>query len=464
MCYKGNMKVWIYARVSQDRSGRGRSPKEQAAECQAWADREGWSVDRTIIETGSASRYAKRDRPEWATVTQAIRDGHMDALLTWESSRATRDLAAYADLRDDCATAGVKWGYSGQLHDLSTRDARFRTGLDALMAEDEAARTSERVRRNIAARAQAGLPHGKIPYGYRREYDPQSGALLRQVPDETTAPVMRRIYADCLEGKSCWVIARDLREEGVPTPRPSKWGWRSAQVRWLITSPAYRAARVFRGEVIGDAQWPALVDVDTWWAAQARINDPNKPKRSDTGVVHLLSGIARCGVCDSPMYVQSIRKYQTYVCKYGQHVGRSQRLLDAYVTERLMDALAVVEMGDDKPTSAAADAKRELDALTARLDAFTTSAADGEVSPAALAKIEASLAPKIAAAQTRLAKAATPSALNGYDLSDPQALWETCDLEQRRHLLRTLLDVKVLPCKPGARSIKPGTVAVDLRW
>ncbi|NYN82389.1 recombinase family protein, partial [Salmonella enterica] len=73
-----------------------RSVTDQLAELRAWAKREGWTVVREYAEQGSASRYATRERPEWRAVMQAVGRREADALLTWEASRATRDLTDYA--------------------------------------------------------------------------------------------------------------------------------------------------------------------------------------------------------------------------------------------------------------------------------------------------------------------------------------------------------------------------------
>lgn len=75
------LSVLIYARVSTDRSGSGRSVEEQTAECRRWAEREGWTVASVVSETGSASRYGRQRRDAWRTVTQAIADRQVDAVL-----------------------------------------------------------------------------------------------------------------------------------------------------------------------------------------------------------------------------------------------------------------------------------------------------------------------------------------------------------------------------------------------
>jgi len=163
----------IYARESNDPHGHGRSPKEQVAESTAWCHSQNITVGKVIIDNNrSASRHAKRSREGWAEVHRQLADGGIDLLVTWEASRAQRDLDAYTKLRALCADHGVRWAYSGTVYDLAKREDRFRTGLDALVAEDEADRTRERVMRAMRANAANGRPHGRLPFGYWRIYDP----------------------------------------------------------------------------------------------------------------------------------------------------------------------------------------------------------------------------------------------------------------------------------------------------
>jgi len=149
----------IYARVSQDDSGRARSVGEQLAECRAVCAREGWSVDAVFEDNDrSASRYATKARPAFAELEAAIGERRFDVLVTWEASRLQRDLAVYVRLRDACRRAGVSWCYSGQLIDLANPDDSFRATLDAALAERESDITRSRVLRALRANAVAGRP------------------------------------------------------------------------------------------------------------------------------------------------------------------------------------------------------------------------------------------------------------------------------------------------------------------
>lgn len=461
------MRALIYSRVSHDPTGRGKSVEQQTAESQAWARRESWDVVRLVDETGSASRYARGARERWDEVLAAIERSEVDVLVTWEASRATRDLAVYAMLRDACARHHVLWAYSGTVYDLTKREDRFRTGMDALLAEDEAARTSERVQRATRARALAGQPHGRIPYGYRRQHDPNTGAVS-QHPDPETAPIVRRMHAELAAGGTLYGIAKGLTRDGVPTPRPTRNGWLPATILRILTNPAHAGQRVHQGQVVGPAAWEAIVDDNTWHATQAALADPTRPKRPDTTVRHLLSGIAACGVCDGPLYLVRPRGYATYTCRDGGCTARSQRLLDPYVTDRVVEILqrraADITTVDTTPdVTAAAD---DLNGLRARLAGFTTAAADGQVTPGSLAAIEARLLPQIRAAEQRLRVLRTPSRLAGIDLSTPAQSWPAWSIATRRTVVRETVDIRLLPVvHPGRRGvIQDGTVLVTPRW
>lgn len=466
------MRALVYARVSIDRGGR--SVDEQVAECRAWAAREGWDVVEVITETGSASRYARSTgaRSRWGDVTAAVASGRVDVLLTWEASRATRQLAEYAELADLCAEHGVRWGYSGQVHDLSTRDARFRTGLDALLAQDESARTSERLQRSTRARAVAGRPHGKLPYGYRREYDPQSGALLRQVPDEEQAPVVREAARRVLAGESLRGIAADLTRRGVPIPRPARSrvraeAWLPSTVRRVVMSPTSAGLRVHRGEVVGDAAWPALISREDHDRIVQLMTEPGRNRRltADSTARHLLSGIATCGLCGGRLrHLAHRSRRPAYTCDDCMRVGRAVEPLEEHVTRVVLALLARVDpAGLDSPGPELQDARDDLAALEQRLEGFTTAAADGDVSPAALARIEARLLPQVRDARARVRALAVPSGIDAAAVEDPQVWWEAASLEQRRALLRAAVRVVVHP-SPATRSFRPEYVEVSPAW
>lgn len=473
------MRCLIYARVSLDPRGESRSVTEQEAECRAWADREGWTITHVITETGSASRYARstKARSRWTEVTTALTTGNYDALLTWESSRATRDLTAYAALRDLCATHGIQWGYSGTLYDLTNRDARFRTGLDALLAEDESARTSERGRRAVRARAAAGQPHGKILYGYTRTYDPSTGTPLDQHPHPDTAQVVRDIYTRTIAGESNAAIARHLTAAGIAPPRPARSphrpaAWIGSTIHRIIRNPAYAGHRTHHGVIVAPATWEPIVDQDTWDRANAILDARHTgAPRTDGRAHHLLSGIAHCGMCGTPLYHIKNRGYPSYACMRDgcQRVTRSALKLDAYVTGYvrglLTDHRPDLTPAANTSTPELAAALAELNDLEQRLAGFTDQGITGAITPATLARIEQGLAPKITAVRRRVRALQVPDRLRDIDLDAALTDWDGQALDVKRTIIAATVTIEVLPMGRGSRQPpSPDNVRITPTW
>jgi DNA invertase Pin-like site-specific DNA recombinase len=161
----------IYARVSKDRK-QPRSTAEQEAECRALCDREGWTVADVLTDNGvSASRYATKSRPAWEEVKRRLATNGIDVLVTWEASRGQRDLGEFADMRDIMRSNNVLLSYSGRTLDFNDTGDSLMASLDAVLGEHSSDETRDRIRRSVRANAQAGRPHGRILYGYRRVYD-----------------------------------------------------------------------------------------------------------------------------------------------------------------------------------------------------------------------------------------------------------------------------------------------------
>jgi DNA invertase Pin-like site-specific DNA recombinase len=468
--YSDSMRVLIYARVSHDDAGRARSVDEQVEDCEEWVSREGWEVYRVVREMGSASRYARSKRPEWAQVLEIIDSGTIDAVLTWEASRAQRDLAAYSELRDKCIGAGVKWGYSGRLYDFDDRDARFRTGLDALLAEDEAARTSERVKRAVRANAMAGRVHGKDLYGYRRIYDPTTRKLLRIEEHPEQAPIVKEVFARMYAGEGTYTIAGDLNRRNIPPRRPARTpgrghaGWTTVAVHEVaVERPAYAGIRQFQGELLEVAvEWPALVDRAKWEELAAR--DRSLPGRNpaDWRIRYLLTGIALCGVCSGklhkghqnkgrPMEGEPRQRYDVYVCTgmragSSAHVSVSLRALDELIVDLVLsrlsrsDALASFRHGDEGQGEKARELSEVIATDKKWLDDVTRAAADSR-DLTMLIEQRKIVIPRMEANQ-RLLRSLTstdPAVIELASAERVDAKWQTMSLDQQRRVVSGVL-------------------------
>lgn len=450
------MRAVIYTRVSSDPMATGRSVEQQEAECRQICDRNGWTVVQVFTDNDrSASRYARKDRPAYAQVKQAIADSRADVLVLWEGSRAQRDLRDYLKLRDLCAQQGVLYCYSGKVHDLTRTDDRFTTGLDALLAEREADLTRDRVLRAVRANMATGRPYGRTLYGYRRVYDAQTRQFLEQVPHEEHAPVVREAARRVMAGESCRAIALDFNARGIAAPAGGAWDL--TQIKRLVIRPAYAGQKVHRGQVVGSGDWPALLDEQTYAACVARLSDPRRRTQRDGSVKHLLSGAGRCGACGGRLRVQKNRSHLAYLCVPGFCVSMKTTTLENYVTDVILERLSRPDAIDllSSPASddQVAQARAERDELTARLESFYEQAAAGQLSSTGLAKMEARLLPQIEAATSRAQPVPVPQVLRDLvgDRTRVRDAWGRLDIAVRREIVMILMEVRLRPLGRGAK-------------
>lgn len=202
----------------------------------------------------------------------------------------------------------MKIGAGGKVHDPSDPDDGFMLDLGGALAVRESAMTSKRIQRKVRRMAADGLPHGKIPYGYRRIYDPETRCLLRQEPDPETAPVVREIVRRLLAGEALYALAADCNRRGLLTPRgeelkrlgkpvPPGLAWDPIQVKRLAISPTNAGFRTLNGVITGPATWPGLISEADHRVLVGRLTDSARKTWRDGSIKHLLVGIAECGVC-----------------------------------------------------------------------------------------------------------------------------------------------------------------------
>lgn len=468
-----------YLRVSYDGSGTLRSPDEQHAENAASCAQAAIElVDGSYRESAavSASRYGTKKRDDWDRLLGDLEAGQFaaDVLVLWESSRGSRKVGEWVRLVDACEASGVHIYVTTHEREYNLAVGRDRKTLleDAVAAEYEVSQTRDRVKRNLAANAAAGRPHGTPPFGYRRIYDDRTGRLVEQVPDEAEAPVVRELYARLKKGDALHAIARDLAERGVTTRSGVRFG--PQHLRDMALRAAYAGIRVHdtTGATTGhgrrldgsvEAQWEPLVEPETYYAVRAMLTSPDRTTRRPGRAHYLLSMIAVCDVCDAVLVVKRHHGHLAYSCRAASHVIVRMVDLDAYVEETMLVYLGQ-PAARERWARDADDA--ELAALHRELEAQRLALAEAEREVPAdvhearqFAQLARNAAARVAELEDQERQLATPPALRdmlgpGGDL---RTRWAGASVSARREVARLLLapdllgQVRVVPA--GRRGV-----------
>jgi site-specific DNA recombinase len=432
-------------RVSKDKSGRVRSVTEQHDDNRSAITANGWLEAASYEDAVSASRFAREGRPDWSRLVADVTAGLLDVVVMWESSRGSRKLAEWVDFLDLCRERGILIHVftHHRTYDLAIRRDRKALVDDGVDNEDDSEKTSERVRRSLAANKLAGMPHGIVKYGYERDHDPRTGALLGQHPVPGHAAVCEEIIRRIAAAEPVSAICDDLTKRKVPPPAGDVW-YRRTLVR-IATSPAYIGKIRVDGELI-DAQWPPIVDELTFWAAQHVLSSPARKTTRPGSAKYLLSYLMTCAACGEPVCADT-RRAPVYCCsEHKGHncqvpMGAADAFVSAVVTRRLAepDYYAHLAAGDDERVM---QARAEAARLRAELDEW----AAADISARAYAVREAKILPLIEAADARAAELSVPPALRALVTpgGDIGARWEAQCTAARRDVIRALLPGVVL--------------------
>ncbi len=341
---RGTRRAVIYARISDDRDGKGAGVARQLAACRELAARDGLEVVAELVDNSrSASSYARQPRPAWRDLLGMLERGEVDYLIAWATDRLYRqvlDLEHLIPLLDE-AGAEVRTASSGRF-DLSTPEGRLYARMTAAVGAHESERKSERIRARYLEDAKAGKASsgGARAYGYSRD-----GLTL--IPHE--ADVIRKGIDRVLAGDSLTAIAKSWNAEGIPTSTGG--AWRMGTLKRTLTRWRNAAVREHYEELY-PAEWPAIVDRATLERVRAVLMDPARSVTIASPRVAPLRGLMRCGLCGELMITGSASsrksegRVRTYRCGRppqnrgcGRLVVRA-RPVEAEVFERVAAVLA----------------------------------------------------------------------------------------------------------------------------
>ncbi len=444
-----------YLRVSRDRSGRQRSNAEQRDDNRAaWSD---FTWGEHYSDAASASRYSGRHRDDFGQLIIDLRAAAFgaDVLVLWEASRGSRKVGEWVELLDLCEATGVRIAVTEHHRIYDPANPRDRRSLleDAVDSEYESAKTAGRVRRSAKAGAAARRPHGKVLFGYRRVYDPRTGALIGQEPHPEQAPIVRRVFTCYLGGQSLGSLAETLTSEGVRTNRGN--GWTLLMIRCMLTNRAYLGHRMHKGTDYGQG-WQPLVDETTFEAVAKRREATSWRKVRKTSA--LCSGIARCGVCRSRLEIKhSGRGDVHYGCQQGYHVYRRAADVDRWVTAAVVARLCLPDVGDQlrgREDPRVNEIRARADGLRIELDDAMARWKAGGLSVQAYAEMEAHLLPRISEAERELRRAVLPIAIDVPASESVPKWWDGLSTEVRREMVAALIAAVVIqPVGKGRRQI-----------
>ena len=205
------LRAAIYARYSSDNQN-DRSVDDQIALCRDICEREGWMV-AGVFEDRSISGSSTANRPGFKEMMRALERRAFDVLVAEDMDRVFRDQADYHNARKRFEYHGVP------IHTASGKVGKLDGSLRALMGEFFIDNLKIHVVRAMEGIVRDGRHAGGKPYGYR----PVPGKPSELQIVDKQAEVIRRIFKECIEGRTVRDIAGRLNKDKIVPPSGLRW-------------------------------------------------------------------------------------------------------------------------------------------------------------------------------------------------------------------------------------------------
>ena len=328
----------LYARLSRDdeKEGISGSIQNQKAILEKYASDNRLPNPKFFFDDGYSG--VSFTRPAFMEIMELAEQGLVANLVVKDHSRLGRNRLVVGQLlEEDFVRLNVR--YIAIMDNIDTANGVSDiVPMQDLFNEWHAKNTSDKVRRVMQSRGNAGIPlTTNVPYGYKK--DPMD--KNRWMVDGPAAEVVQRIFRMSVSGLGPTQIAKKLRSEGVLTPSEYQ---RGNGVNCPTKLPEYPhkwcshtvAEILDRQEYVGDTvnfrtyrqsfklkkqldrpqeEWkvfpnthPAIIDRETFALVQNLRQHRRRPTRTDA--VSMFSGLLYCADCGSKLGYSATNNYK----------------------------------------------------------------------------------------------------------------------------------------------------------
>ncbi|NBI09897.1 DUF4368 domain-containing protein [Colidextribacter sp. OB.20] len=361
----------LYARLSRDdeKEGISGSIQNQRAILEKFAADNHLPNPRFMFDDGySGVTFA---RPAFMEIMELAEQGLVANLVVKDHSRLGRNRLVVGQLlEEDFVRLNVR--YIAIMDNIDTANGVSDiVPMQDLFNEWHAKNTSDKVRRVMQSRGNAGIPlTTNPPYGYTKAPEDKN----RWIVDEPAAEVVRRIFQMSVSGLGPTQIARKLRSNGVMTPseylhstgincanKPPAYpcNWSSGTVAGILDRQEYVGDtvnfRTYRQSFKQKKQldrpqkdWkvfpnthPAIIDSETFALVQSLRRHRRRPTR--TGAVSMFSGLLYCADCGEKLYYSAMGNYKREQANFFcSSYRKAPGVCSAhYIRERIVEQLVL---------------------------------------------------------------------------------------------------------------------------
>lgn len=328
------MNAVIYARYSSDNQ-REESIEGQFRECQAFAERKGYTIIKTYADRAISGKKAD-NRPQFMQMITDSTQGEFDVVIVWKIDRFSRDKYDSVIYKSKLNKNGVSVISATEPIDDTPEGKLMESifeGFSEYYVKDLELKTSRGMTENAIKGKFNG---GNVTFGYKID-----GNNLF-LPNPNNAPIVTDIFKRYASGETIRSIVDDLSSKGIKNrDKPISYHF----INWLLKNRRYLGEYTFR-DVINQTAIPPLVSQEVFVKCQQRLAE-NMHKPASFKLVedkYLLTGKIFCGNCGATMSGVSGKSKSTGVYRYYQCMKSKKKACNKKRTAKDFIENTVIEL------------------------------------------------------------------------------------------------------------------------
>ncbi|EGL49246.1 recombinase family protein [Streptococcus dysgalactiae] len=335
-----------YARVSTDHEDQATSYESQMRYYSEYiSGRDDWEFVKMYSDEGISGTNTKLRTGFKAMVEDAL-NGKIDLIITKSVSRFARNTVDSLTTVRQLKEVGVEIYFEKEnIWTLDSKGELLITIMSSLAQEE-----SRSISENVTWGLRKQFAEGKVHFPYTNVLGFKAGEDGAIVVDQDEAKTIRYIFQQALIGKSPYHIAKDLTEQGIPSPS-GKSRWNATTIKRMLRNEKYKGdallqktytidfltkkKNINRGELpqyYVENNHEAIVDRETFDAVQQVLDA--KGKKSSTSIFSSKLVCGDCGHYFGSKVWHSTSKYRRVIYRCNEKYNGENRCATPHVTEK----------------------------------------------------------------------------------------------------------------------------------
>ncbi|HFI0206046.1 TPA: recombinase family protein [Streptococcus suis] len=334
-----------YARVSTDHEDQATSYESQMRYYSEYINgRDDWEFVKMYSDEGISGTNTKL-RTGFKSMVEDALNGKIDLIITKSVSRFARNTVDSLTTVRQLKEVGVEIYFEKEnIWTLDSKGELLITIMSSLAQEE-----SRSISENVTWGLRKQFAEGKVHFPYTNVLGFKAGEDGAISVDQDEAKTVRYIFQQALIGKSPYHIAKDLTEQGIPSPS-GKSQWNATTIKRMLRNEKYKGdallqktftidfltkkKNINRGELpqyYVENNHEAIVDRETFDAVQLVLD--NKGRKSSTTIFSSKLVCGDCGHFFGSKVWHSTSKYRRVIYRCNDKYNGSSKCSTPHVTE-----------------------------------------------------------------------------------------------------------------------------------